>query len=162
MKYRTYRNTDLTESEVGFGMWTVFIGWWGSFTEQEAVNLMRRAFDLEITFYDAADTWERPERRVDSKARFINLAQPFRSRELPSWVVKHDSARTVHPFECSAPSRFDPGKTWSVIEWPSGKPHSRANPRSHAFFLLCNSRAYNSESQNFDWPWPFGPESTQQ
>ena len=57
MKYRTYRNTDLTVSEVGFGMWTVSTGWWGSFTEQEAVNLMRKAFDLGITLYDAADTY---------------------------------------------------------------------------------------------------------
>jgi len=57
MKYRTYRNSDLTVSEVGFGMWTVSTGWWGSFTEQEAVNLMRKAFDLGITLYDAADTY---------------------------------------------------------------------------------------------------------
>jgi aryl-alcohol dehydrogenase-like predicted oxidoreductase len=57
MKYRTYRNTDLTVSEVGFGMWTVSTGWWGNFTEQEAVNLMRKAFDLGITLYDAADTY---------------------------------------------------------------------------------------------------------
>ena len=38
-------------------MWTVSTGWWGSFTEQEAVNLMRKAFDLGITLYDAADTY---------------------------------------------------------------------------------------------------------
>src|SRR5271165_1836109 len=57
MKYRTYRNTDLTVSEVGFGMWTLSTGWWGNFTEQEAVNLMRKAFDLGITLYDAADTY---------------------------------------------------------------------------------------------------------
>ena len=57
MKYRTYRNTGLTVSEVGFGMWTVSTGWWDSFTEQKAVNLMRKAFDLGITLYDAADTY---------------------------------------------------------------------------------------------------------
>src|ERR1700751_1936186 len=57
MKYRTYRNTDLTVSEVGFGMWTVSTGWGGGFTEQEAVNLMRKAFDLGITLYDAADRY---------------------------------------------------------------------------------------------------------
>ena len=51
MKYRTYRNTDLTVSEVGFGLWTVSTGWWGSFTEQEAVQLMRKAFDLGVTDY---------------------------------------------------------------------------------------------------------------
>src|SRR6202162_5326240 len=38
-------------------MWTVSTGWWGSFAEQEAVNLMRKAFDLGITLYDAADTY---------------------------------------------------------------------------------------------------------
>ena len=57
MKYRTYRNTDLTVSEVGFGLWTVSTGWWGSFTEQEAVQLMRKAFDLGVTLFDAADTY---------------------------------------------------------------------------------------------------------
>ena len=57
MNYRIYRNTDLRVSEVGFGMWTVSTGWWGNFTEQEAVNLMRKAFDLGITLYDAADTY---------------------------------------------------------------------------------------------------------
>ena len=57
MNYRTYRNTDLRVSEVGFGMWTVSTGWWGSFTEQEAVCLLRKAFDLGVTLFDAADTY---------------------------------------------------------------------------------------------------------
>ena len=57
MNYRTYRNTDLRVSEVGFGMWTVSTGWWGSFTEQEAVTLLRKAFDLGVTLFDAADTY---------------------------------------------------------------------------------------------------------
>jgi aryl-alcohol dehydrogenase-like predicted oxidoreductase len=57
MKYRTYRNTDLRVSEVGFGMWTVSTGWWGTFTEQEAIELMRKAYDLGVTLFDAADTY---------------------------------------------------------------------------------------------------------
>src|ERR1700720_1865271 len=57
MNYRTYRNTDLRVSEVGFGMWTVSTGWWGSFTEQEAVKLLQKAFDLGVTLFDAADTY---------------------------------------------------------------------------------------------------------
>jgi aryl-alcohol dehydrogenase-like predicted oxidoreductase len=57
MKYRTYRNTDLTVSEVGFGMWTMSTGWWGKFTEGEAIGLMHKAFDLGITLFDAADTY---------------------------------------------------------------------------------------------------------
>ena len=57
MKFRTYKNTDLTVSEVGFGLWTISTGWWGNFTEGEAITLMQKAFDLGVTLYDAADTY---------------------------------------------------------------------------------------------------------
>ncbi|MEY2616276.1 MAG: hypothetical protein QOH78_2049 [Verrucomicrobiota bacterium] len=57
MNYRTYRNTDLRVSEVGFGMWTVSTGWWGDFTVEQSVDLMRKAFDLGVTLFDAADTY---------------------------------------------------------------------------------------------------------
>jgi len=57
MKFRTYRNTDLSVSEVGFGLWTISTGWWGQYTEGEALALMHKAFDLGITLFDAADTY---------------------------------------------------------------------------------------------------------
>ncbi len=57
MQFRTYRNTDLTVSAVGFGLWTISTGWWGQFTEGEAIALMHRALDLGITLFDAADTY---------------------------------------------------------------------------------------------------------
>ncbi len=57
MRFRTYKNTELTVSEVGFGMWTISTGWWGNFTEGEAIALMHKAFDLGVTLFDAADTY---------------------------------------------------------------------------------------------------------
>ena len=57
MRLRTYKNSDLTVSEVGFGLWTISTGWWGNFTEGEAITLMHKAFDLGITLFDAADTY---------------------------------------------------------------------------------------------------------
>src|SRR5581483_197430 len=57
MNSRTYKNTDLRVSEVGFGLWTISTGWWGNFTEGEAIALMHKAFDLGITLFDAADTY---------------------------------------------------------------------------------------------------------
>lgn len=57
MKYRVYRNTELKVSEIGFGLWTVSTGWWGNFTDEEAVALMRKALDLGVTLFDAADTY---------------------------------------------------------------------------------------------------------
>jgi len=57
MKYRNFRGTDVRVSEVGFGLWTVSTGWWGTFTDDEAVALMRQALDLGVTLFDAADTY---------------------------------------------------------------------------------------------------------
>jgi aryl-alcohol dehydrogenase-like predicted oxidoreductase len=51
------QNTDLTVSEVGFGLWTISTGWWDNFTEGEAVALMHKAFYLGVTLFDAADTY---------------------------------------------------------------------------------------------------------
>src|SRR5437764_1128979 len=57
MRYRTYKDTDLKVSEVGFGLWTISTGWWGNCTEREAIPLMHKAFDLGVTLFDAADTY---------------------------------------------------------------------------------------------------------
>lgn len=57
MKYRKFRGTDLVVSQVGFGLWTLSTGWWGNYTDEEAVRLMRLARDLGVTLFDAADTY---------------------------------------------------------------------------------------------------------
>src|SRR6476661_7469843 len=57
MRFRTYPNTDLTVSEVGFGVWTLSTGWWGDHTDEECVAMLRLARDLGITFFDTADTY---------------------------------------------------------------------------------------------------------
>ena len=57
MKFRTLPNTDLTVSEVGFGVWTVATNWWGEKTDDEAIAMLRAARDAGITFFDTADTY---------------------------------------------------------------------------------------------------------
>ncbi|KAB2643803.1 MAG: aldo/keto reductase [Verrucomicrobia bacterium] len=57
MKYRALSRSTLPISEIGFGLWTLSTGWWGNYTDEEAVRLMRLGFDLGITLYDAADTY---------------------------------------------------------------------------------------------------------
>jgi len=57
MKYRTYPKTDISVSEVGFGLWTTSTGWWGEMTDDGAVELLREALDLGVTLFDAADTY---------------------------------------------------------------------------------------------------------
>jgi aryl-alcohol dehydrogenase-like predicted oxidoreductase len=57
MRYRTFGTTDLRASEVGFGVWTVGTSMWGIKDEAVGIDLLRRAFDLGITFYDTADVY---------------------------------------------------------------------------------------------------------
>ncbi|MBI2166062.1 MAG: aldo/keto reductase [Chloroflexi bacterium] len=57
MKFRRLGNTDLTVSEVGFGVWSVSTGWWGPVGLDEGTTLLQRALDTGINFFDTADTY---------------------------------------------------------------------------------------------------------
>lgn len=57
MKYRKIHGLNQEVSAVGFGLWTVSTGWWGEFTDDQAVELMRQALDLGVNLFDAADTY---------------------------------------------------------------------------------------------------------
>jgi aryl-alcohol dehydrogenase-like predicted oxidoreductase len=57
MEYRPLGKTGIQVSVVGFGVWTVSTGWWGDYTDEDAVALMRQARDLGITFFDASDSY---------------------------------------------------------------------------------------------------------
>ncbi|HEY5770398.1 MAG TPA: aldo/keto reductase [Terrimicrobium sp.] len=57
MRYRNFSGTDVQVSEVGFGLWTISTGWWGNYSDEEAVALLREASDLGVTLFDAADTY---------------------------------------------------------------------------------------------------------
>ena len=57
MLYRNFGTTDLTASVVGFGVWTVSTRMWGVTDETVRLRLLRRAFDLGVTFYDTADVY---------------------------------------------------------------------------------------------------------
>ena len=57
MKYRSLGNTDIKVSEVGFGVWTVSTGWWGEVVEERSIELLRKAHDAGINYFDTADTY---------------------------------------------------------------------------------------------------------
>ncbi len=56
MRYRQLAS-GIEVSEVGFGNWTVTTGWWGDYTEDEALALHRAAFDAGITFFDTSNAY---------------------------------------------------------------------------------------------------------
>jgi aryl-alcohol dehydrogenase-like predicted oxidoreductase len=57
MRYRTLHNTDIRVSELGFGTWTVSTGWWGTYTDEQARDLIRVALDLGVNYIDTADAY---------------------------------------------------------------------------------------------------------
>lgn len=56
LNYRPLGKSELEVSEVGFGMWTLASGRWGSFSDEQAVDLLRKAYDAGINYYDVAPT----------------------------------------------------------------------------------------------------------
>lgn len=108
MRYRKFPGTDLTVSEVGFGLWTVSTGWWGEKSDDEAIRMLRSAYDDHgITFFDAADAYGngRSERQ---------LAQAFRGmRDKVVYATKigydiyDENAAKARRGQNELPQRFD-------------------------------------------------------
>jgi aryl-alcohol dehydrogenase-like predicted oxidoreductase len=58
MKYRRLGKSGLKVSEIGFGAWTIGLDWWGKKIDgDEAVRMLKRAYDLGINFYETADMY---------------------------------------------------------------------------------------------------------
>ncbi len=58
MKYRKLGRSGIKVSEIGFGAWTIGLDWWGKkIDDDEAIRMLKRAYDLGINFYETADMY---------------------------------------------------------------------------------------------------------
>jgi aryl-alcohol dehydrogenase-like predicted oxidoreductase len=58
MKYRKLGKSGIKVSEIGFGAWTIGLDWWGKkIDNDEAIRMLKRAYDLGINFYETADMY---------------------------------------------------------------------------------------------------------
>lgn len=57
VEYRELGRTGIRVSTVGFGMWTTSTGWWGDYTDDDAIVLLREARAQGINFFDASDSY---------------------------------------------------------------------------------------------------------
>ncbi|MBM3673648.1 MAG: aldo/keto reductase [Actinobacteria bacterium] len=55
MRYRRFGQSDLTVSEVGFGVWTLASDWWGAVDDK--AGMIRTALDAGINFIDTAPVY---------------------------------------------------------------------------------------------------------
>ena len=57
MKYRQLGNTELSVSEIGIPLRPLATNDYGHVTEQDTLNLLSRAFDMGVTYFDTADSY---------------------------------------------------------------------------------------------------------
>jgi aryl-alcohol dehydrogenase-like predicted oxidoreductase len=58
MKYRKLGKSGIKVSEIGFGAWVIGLDWWGKkIDDDEAIRMLKRAYDLGINFYETADMY---------------------------------------------------------------------------------------------------------
>jgi aryl-alcohol dehydrogenase-like predicted oxidoreductase len=57
MRYRKLHDTNIEVSELGLGTWTITTGWWGTYSDAEAEQLVRSAVARGINYIDTADAY---------------------------------------------------------------------------------------------------------
>jgi aryl-alcohol dehydrogenase-like predicted oxidoreductase len=57
VRTRSFGSSDLCCSEIGFGTWALGSNWWGKVTGDEGIDLIARALELGITFFDTGDVY---------------------------------------------------------------------------------------------------------
>jgi aryl-alcohol dehydrogenase-like predicted oxidoreductase len=108
MRYRNFPGTDLTVSEVGFGLWTVSTGWWGEKTDAEAVRMLRSAYDDHgITFFEAADAYGngRSERQLAEAFRGMRDKVVYATKI--GYDIYDEEARKARRGQSELPQRLD-------------------------------------------------------
>ena len=111
MRYRTFPGTDLTVSEVGFGLWTVSTGWWGEKSDEEAIAMIRQAYDdYGVTFFDAADTYGngRSERQLAEAFGRAGLRENVVYATKIGYDIYDEAAQTTRRGQSELPQRFEP------------------------------------------------------
>jgi aryl-alcohol dehydrogenase-like predicted oxidoreductase len=57
MQYRSLGSTDVVLSAVGFGGWVLGTSWYGTLDERQGGELVRRALDRGVTFFDTSNSY---------------------------------------------------------------------------------------------------------
>ena len=56
VNYRPLGKTDLEVSEIGFGTWTLTSSRWGAFSDDQALDLIQKAYAAGINYFDTSPT----------------------------------------------------------------------------------------------------------
>lgn len=106
MRYRTFPGTDITVSEVGFGVWSVATTWWGVKDEHLGIDLLKGAYALGVTFYDTADVYGKGRGETILAKAFKGMREKVViATKFGYDIYTHPGERTGHS---ELPQRWDP------------------------------------------------------
>src|SRR5690349_6211508 len=109
MKYRKFPRADVEVSEVGFGTWTLSTGWWGEKTDDEAVAMLRRAYDeFGITFFDAADSYGNGRSERQLATAFKGMRDKVVIGTKVGYDIYDEAAAKARRGQTELPQRTDP------------------------------------------------------
>ena len=114
MRRRSFGDSDLQTSAVGFGTWALGSDWWGEHEDPD--RLVARALDLDITFFDTGDTYGQG---LNEEIVGAALERSGRSRDTYELSTKFgyviDADRTAHK-ESERPHDWSPEHTRRALE----------------------------------------------
>ena len=109
MKYRTFPNTKVAVSEVGLGTWTLATGWWGEKTDEEAIAMLRSAYDdYGINFFDAADTYGNGRSETQLATAFRGRRDKVVYGTKIGYDIYDEEAAKARRGQNELPQRFEP------------------------------------------------------
>lgn len=109
MKYRTFPNSQVSVSEVGFGTWTLATGWWGEKTDDEAIAMLRQAHDdYGINFFDAADTYGNGRSETQLATAFRGKRDKVVYGTKIGYDIYDEIAAKARRGQSELPQRFEP------------------------------------------------------
>jgi aryl-alcohol dehydrogenase-like predicted oxidoreductase len=105
MKYKKLGKSEISVSEIGFGAWTIALDWWGKkIQEDEAIRMIKKAYDLGINFFETADMYGKGK----SEKLLGQALKGVRDEVVISTKFGYDFESAAQIGHSELPQRFDP------------------------------------------------------
>ncbi|HEY7368219.1 MAG TPA: aldo/keto reductase, partial [Nitrosopumilaceae archaeon] len=113
MKYRRLGKSGIKVSEIGFGAWSIALDWWGKeIQEDEAKNMLKKAYDLGINFFETSDMYGKGK----SERLIGEVFKDMRNEIVISTKYGYDFENVEQIGHNELPQKFDPTFTENALK----------------------------------------------
>ncbi len=113
MKYRRLGKSGIKVSEIGFGAWSIALNWWGKeIQEDEAKNMLKKAYDLGINFFEISDMYGKGK----SERLIGEVFKDMRNEIVISTKYGYDFENVEQIGHNELPQKFDPTFTENALK----------------------------------------------